>query len=231
MPSAQGYKTSYPELPFTIPPPPPNALAFTDAIKILSAYPDKIGKAVFALMVAEARKNETRTAFLSPGGNNFGGIQTDAGRWGAPGITGQYAKVDSGGKLRSFAIFPTAEAFLNFTANRVEAKGFDGTDGKQWTKTYINKWWSPVNKAQFVEGTQTFNNKLAIYNAASKIYDQVKNTLPQPSIINAIVSNPTGTPAIKKKRRRVIIGASLLALAIGGGVWYYRRRKRKNVNQ
>ena len=58
-------------------------------------------------------------------------------------------------------------------ANRIKGKGFDGNDKDQWTSTYINSWWSPADKNKYTKGTETYNNKLAIYNTAIKKYNSV----------------------------------------------------------
>jgi hypothetical protein len=169
---ATNYKTSYPELPFTDPPPPSNKLPYKTAVNYLNTkYGSDLGKAVFAIMVAEASKSGK--SFNSAGGYNYAGVQTDSGRWGAPGIIGQYSRIDSGGNRRSFAIFANDESFLDFMANRVKAKGFSGSDPDKWTSTYINSWWSPVAKAQYTKGSQTYNSKLSIYNTASSEFNSL----------------------------------------------------------
>jgi hypothetical protein len=166
------YKTSYPELPFTEPIPPPDVLPFNLAVRYLkSKYGDDLGKAVFAVLFAEASRNKDRTAFVSAGGHNYAGVQTDSGRWGATGIIGQYSRIDSGNNRRSFAIFSSGEAFLDFMADRVRKKGFSGFNGDIWTAVYINSWWSPAEKANYTKGTETYKNKLAIYISAMKRFN------------------------------------------------------------
>jgi len=164
-------QTSYPELPFTVPPPPSNLLTFKAAKQYLTQkYNEGLAKAVFAILVAEAAKNADRTAFVSAGGYNYAGVQTDVGRWGAPGIIGQYERVDSAKTIRSFAIFQSNETFLDFLANRVKAKNISGVNGDTWTAGYINNWWSPKDKANYTKGTSVYNSKLAIYNTAMNLY-------------------------------------------------------------
>lgn len=164
-------KTSYPEFPFTIPPP-SNTLTFKDATNYLNKkYGKALGKSIFAILFAEARKEGE--SFKSAGGYNYAGVQTDSGRWGAPGIIGQFSRIDSGGDTRSFAIFANNESFLDFMANRVKAKGINATSSDEWTTSYINKWWSPAAKASYTKGTAVYNNKVAIYNSASKRYDNL----------------------------------------------------------
>jgi len=165
-------KTAYPELPFTTPPPPSNVLTFKDATKYLNTkYGKTLGESVFAVLFAEARHDGD--SFKSAGGYNYGGVQTDAGRWGAPGIIGQYSRVDSGGVTRSFAIFKDNESFLDFMANRISKKGILATTPDTWVTNYINKWWSPAAKSSYTKGTSTYNSKLAIYNSAAKRYDKL----------------------------------------------------------
>ena len=165
-------KTAYPEFPFTTPPPPSNTLTFKDAVKYLNdKYGKVLGTSVFAVLFAEARHEED--FFKSAGGYNYGGVQTDVGRWGAPGIIGQYSRVDSGGVTRSFAIFKDNESFLDFMANRISKKGILATTPDIWVTNYINKWWSPAAKASYTKGTSTYNSKLAIYNSAAKRYDKL----------------------------------------------------------
>jgi len=139
------------------------------ATYLKTKYPD-VGKATFAVMIAEARTAGDN--FRSAGGNNFGGVQTDAGVWGFGNFDGQFCRRDSTGQLRMFASFPTPEAFLDFLANRVKAKGFTSTSGDVWTSVYIDRWWSPREKASYVKGSTVFNNKLSIFNRASRLYDQ-----------------------------------------------------------
>jgi hypothetical protein len=165
-------KTAYPELPFTTPPPPSNVLTFKDATKYLNTkYGKTLGESVFAVLFAEARHDVD--SFKSAGGYNYGGVQTDAGRWGTPGIIGQYSRVDSGGVTRSFAIFKDNESFLDFMANRISKKGILATTPDIWVTNYINKWWSPAAKSSYTKGTPTYNSKLAIYNSAAKRYNNL----------------------------------------------------------
>jgi hypothetical protein len=167
---ADGCSTRYPELKFTNPRPASNTLSYKDAVNYLrKKYGDNLGKAVFAVLFAEARKSGE--AFVSAGGFNYAGVQTDSGRWSAQGIVGQYCRVDSGGVKRAFAIFESNESFLDFMASRVKAKGLSGTNADIWAQNYINKWWSPAAKASYTKGTPTYNGKVAIFNSALKRYN------------------------------------------------------------
>ena len=168
-----GIKSSYPELPLIAPPPTPNLLPYQEATSILNRITDpSTAKAVFAVLFAEASKKGE--AFSSAGGYNYAGVQTDAGKWGGNSgsfIKARYVRPDAE-RPREFAVFEDNEAFLNFMANRIRSKGFDGNDGDSWTTTYINKWWSPAQKAEYTKGTTKFNQKLNIYNSAIKRYNQ-----------------------------------------------------------
>lgn len=166
-------KTAYPDLPFTDPRPGTDKLPYSTAIQYLKTkHGDSLAKAVFAILFAEASKSDGK--FNSAGGHNYAGVQTDNAKWGAPGIIGQYCRVDSGGVSRAFAIFESHETFLDFMANRVKAKGFSGDNGDSWVVTYINKWWSPAKKAEYsAKGSEKYNAKLAIYNSAIKRFNNV----------------------------------------------------------
>jgi hypothetical protein len=165
-------QTSYPELPFTSPPPPPTTLSFKKAVSYLNKkYGKALGKSVFTIMFAEAR--HIGESFSSAGGYNYAGVQTDSGRWGAPGIVGQYRRIDSGGVDRAFAIFVNDESFLDFMANRVNKKGIVATSSDTWTTGYINKWWSPAAKSSYTKGTPDYSHKVAIYNSASRRYENL----------------------------------------------------------
>lgn len=164
--------TSYPELSFTTPPPPSNTLSFKDAVNYLNKkYGKTLGKSIFAVLFAEAR--HIGESFKSAGGYNYAGVQTDSGRWGAPGIIGQYNRIDSGGSNRAFAIFASNESFLDFMADRINKKGILAITPDIWTANYINKWWSPAAKSSYIKGTSTYSSKVAIYNSASKRYDNL----------------------------------------------------------
>jgi hypothetical protein len=168
--SVDGCMTKYPEFKFDDPRPRANILPYKDAVNYLKKkYGDDLGKAVFAVLFAEARKEGN--AFVSAGGFNYAGVQTDSGRWSAPGIIGQYCRVDSGGVKRAFAIFASNESFLDFMASRIKAKGLSGINADIWTQNYINKWWSPAAKASYTKGTPTYNSKVAIFNSALKRYN------------------------------------------------------------
>ena len=163
-------RSFYPNLPLIDPPPAPTLLPFADAKKKLLALTDQdTAKAVFAVLFAEA--SIKGQAFSSAGGHNYAGVQTDSGRWGIAGdtISGRFVRKDAI-RLREFAQFKNDDDFLKFMVNRIKSKGFTGSpDG--WVTTYINKWWSPIGKANYTKGTKVYNEKLAIFNSAMKRFN------------------------------------------------------------
>lgn len=169
--TATGCTTSYPDLPI-IPSVQSTTYPINSAAQYLKQNYPSTGKAIFAVIVAEAAK-AGRDNFISAGGNNFGGVQTDSGKWGFGTFVGQFCRRDSSNTLRMFAAFATPEAFLDFIANRLQAKGFNSNlTPDQWTELYINKWWSPSDKASYTKGTSTYNSKLSIYNSAANLYNR-----------------------------------------------------------
>ena len=166
--------TSYPELPIVDGK--PNFVSYEQSVHDLLNVTDECNaRAVFAIMIAEAAKG--KDSFKSAGGNNYSGVQTDAGRWGySKPIIGRFSKIDSGGKNREFAAFKNSAGFFDFMANRIKAKGFNGCNADQWTNNYIQKWWSPTKKNQYGPGSTKYNEKKAIYQSAMRIFDKYKNT-------------------------------------------------------
>ena len=72
-------------------------------------------------------------------------------------------------------------------ANRITGKGFDGLDADKWTRKYIDRWWSPADKAnlnpnnnvvdfnrQGKTGAQTYNTKRSFYTSAMTKYNQYR---------------------------------------------------------
>jgi hypothetical protein len=169
--TATGCQTSYPELTI-LPTVQTSTLSIKDTVTYLRANHPDVAKAVFAIIFAEAARSGPDN-FRSAGGNNFGGVQTDSGRWGFGTFAGQFCRRDSGGVLRMFAAFATPQAFLDFLANRVKAKGFSSSQTPdEWVAKYISSWWSPVAKETYTRGTTVYNSKLAIYNTAQRYYNQ-----------------------------------------------------------
>ena len=171
--SVDGCRTAYPELPFqdyTV-----TYMTYSEAVTYLkSKYGDDLGKAIFGVLWAESAKSkDVANSFVSAGQYNYAGVQTDNARWGIEGlIIGQFCRVDSGNKTRAFASFENNEKFLDFMASRIKAKGFT-SNPDNWVTVYINKWWSPKAKAEYTIGTEKYNQKLAIFNAAVKKFDGI----------------------------------------------------------
>jgi hypothetical protein len=171
--NSEDITTSYPEVPLLDPPPPTNLLPYEEAVRILKSITSlSLAKAVFAVMIAETRKQGN--AFSSAGGYNYAGVQTDTGKWGTSVdkyIIGRFRRRDAK-RVREFAAFNSHRDFLEFMVNRIGAKGFDGEDGDSWTSSYICKWWWPSKCSEYKKGTTDYNNKLAIYNTAMRIFNQ-----------------------------------------------------------
>jgi hypothetical protein len=171
--NSEDITTSYPEVPLLDPPPPTNLLPYEEAVRILKSITSlSLAKAVFAVMIAETRKQGN--AFSSAGGYNYAGVQTDTGRWGTSVdkyIIGRFRRRDAK-RVREFAAFNSHRDFLEFMINRIGAKGFDGENGDKWTSSYICNWWWPAKCSEYKKGTTDYNNKLAIYNTAMRIFNQ-----------------------------------------------------------
>jgi hypothetical protein len=168
-------KTAYPELPL-VDPKKITSVNAEQAVHILLKLTDECtARAVFAIIWAEARRKGEN--FTSAGHYNYSGVQTDGSRWGysAP-IVGRFWKIDSGGNNREFAAFANNEGFFDFMINRIKAKKFNGCNAEQWTNTYIQNWWSPQAKKQYVPGTEKFNQKKSIFNTANRKFDAYKLT-------------------------------------------------------
>ena len=180
--------SKYPELPL-LPIPPSNLLPFNEAVETLNTITTpSIAKATFAILYAEASKRGTN--FSSAGGHNYAGVQTDNARWGGGAsnfISARFQRIDSGGVAREFASFNSNKEFLQFMANRITGKGFDGLDADKWTRKYIDRWWSPADKAnlnpnnnvvdfnrQGKTGAQTYNTKRSFYTSAMTKYNQYR---------------------------------------------------------
>jgi len=205
-------KSAYPELPLVSPQ--PTNVGLEESAHILLGLSDEcLARAVFAIMYAEASKTKDKTSFRSAGNYNYSGIQTDTSRWNySEPIINRFQRVDSGGVFREFAGFKNNEGFFDFMTNRIKAKGFDGCNADNWTQTYIQKWWSPKDKAQFVKGTKKYNDKKAIYESAMIKFDKYKNTY---------------TGASKKKTKFELTTALMISLVIVAGYVLYKKLKRK----
>lgn len=150
---------------------PPNLLSFSDAAKYLNkTYGYNLGLSVYAVMTAEARKKGSN--FSSAGGYNYGGVQTDAGKWGSfAKFSGQFCKRDAV-RYRMFAAFDSNTDFLDFMASRLKLKKFTGVGGSAWVERYLNSWVFYNLEKQDASKYKTLSpQKLAIWKTAKKSYD------------------------------------------------------------
>lgn len=170
-------KTAYPELPL-ISSPKSTQVGLKESAHILLGLTDEcLARAVFGVMYAEASKTADRQSFRSAGNYNYSGIQTDTSRWQySDPIVNRFVRIDSGGSTREFAGFKNNEGFFDFMVNRIKAKGFDGCNADNWTQTYIQKWWSPKEKAEYVKGTKKYNDKKSIFESAMIKFDEYKKS-------------------------------------------------------
>ena len=174
-PQQQGeIKSSYPELPL-VSVPPSTSFPYKDAkTKLLSFTDADTAKSVFAIIWAESSKSGG--AFVSAGGHNYSGVQTDAGRWGTVGniIVGRFQRVDGSGRLREFAQFSNDDDFLSFMVNRAKAKNFTATDGQKWVERYLNSWvYSNLQGQDPAKYASVFPEKLSIFNTAISRYNSI----------------------------------------------------------
>jgi hypothetical protein len=176
--SPTGCNTAFPDLPFTIPAPPIEQMPYAFAVNYLKQNTtEQAARAIFAVIYAETRKYSD--GFKSAGQYNYAGVQTDSGRWGKcnPFIIGQYCKVDnvqadgSGGDTRTFAMFNSKEAFLDFMICKLgpSDRNFDGSNVDAWVRSYVCKW--IYGSCDGIPQSK-FDEKRSIYNSAMKIYNQ-----------------------------------------------------------
>ncbi len=167
-------RTSYPELD-KIKAPKLDLLPFNEAITTLNQLTDdKFARAAFAVILAEAKLQGKN--FVSAGGHNYAGIQTDSGPWPrieSKFISKRFQKIDVGGVYREFAYFEDNSDFLKFMANVIPRKfqNFDGKNSNEWVKIYIQKWWNPPNAFKINEGSDQFKNKKNIFERANILYE------------------------------------------------------------
>lgn len=152
----------------------PTLLSFKAAVQYLnSKYDAAIAKAVFVVLGAES-SHKDGVNFSSAGHYNYGGVQTDSGKW--PGMdhlfVGQFCRKDSV-KYRMFAAFENNEGFLDFMCGKLTAKGFaDQAGADHWTERYINNWWfKDLKRKDPNKYNEVFPKKKAIYETWSKKYD------------------------------------------------------------
>jgi hypothetical protein len=172
-PTGASCKTSYPELKWS-PKPAATFLSYSDAIKYMSgtSYSEDIIRSVFYILWAEASKSNN--SFRSPGAYNYTGVQTDSGRWGAPGIIGQYCIKDGSGRYRAFAMFENNNKFLDFMLNRVKSKGFTASSPEAWARIYLNKWvYSNLEGRDKAAFDAKYPGKVAIGKTAKNQFDKI----------------------------------------------------------
>jgi uncharacterized protein YcbK (DUF882 family) len=164
-------KTNYSEIPITDKPN-QNEMSFEYAVSYLKTnYDENTAKSVFAVMFAESSKDSTKQVFKSPGGYNYGGVQTDSGTWGYSNFTSQFPTKDAKG-CRMFAGFQSNDAFLDFMANRLKSKDFDGSNKEEWTDSYLNNWvFKNLEGQNPNEFAKLKPQKEAIYSSAMKRYN------------------------------------------------------------
>jgi len=166
-------KTSYPEFKWS-PKPAATLLSYSDAITYMSgtSYSEDIIRSVFYILWAEASKSDN--SFRSPGAYNYTGTQTDSGRWGAPGIIGQYCIKDGSGRYRAFAMFENNNKFLDFMLNRVKSKGFTASSPETWARIYLNKWvYSNLEGKDKATFDAKYPSKVAIGKTAKAKFDKL----------------------------------------------------------
>lgn len=186
--TSPGVKTSYKNLP---------TYTFTRSIVTREYFADKLkamvtdGKltkdqaiGVLAIILSEARIDGDKVKGFN---NNFGGIQTDSGRWGGPLdklIIGNVFVRDNrqddghGGDMRAFAVFKTPDDFLEFKADSIKKKQLyvGGTPHKvykkeisnvgDWVYAYYQEWVRGAAETP-TEGFKT--NHAYIYKRAEKL--------------------------------------------------------------
>jgi len=175
---ATNCKTSYPEFSFTEPRPSSQPMTYKFLKDYLKSKVNNeiLRKSIFAIFVNESSRNSKKQIFNSAGDYNFTGIQTDSGRWGVSGISGQFCRRDSGGNLRAFAIFNSREEMIDFMISRATAKGFGSTDtADKFARLYLNTWvYLNLEKQNLSKFNQLFPVKKSIYNTAIREYNNTQ---------------------------------------------------------
>jgi hypothetical protein len=170
--SANGCTTKYPDLPIF----PTFTKTYTSysELKALAKkyYGDTaLAKNIFITVYQESGKENN--SFRSAGYYNMAGVQVDNSKWGG-GVSkyfiGQFCRVDSGGNRRMFGAFENADGFVQFTGDRLKAKGFESiTTAEAYAKRYLNTW---VYQDLETRDPATYNSlypqKVDIYKGAEK---------------------------------------------------------------
>ena len=170
-------KTSYPEFSFTEPRPSSQPMTYKFLKDYLKSKVNNeiLRKNIFAIFVNEASRKKQIETFFSAGDYNFTGIQTDSGRWGISGISGQFCAKDRK-RLRAFAIFNSREDMIDFMINRTTAKGFGSADtADKFARLYLNTWvYLNLESRDPTLFNQLKPAKIANYNTAIREYNNTQ---------------------------------------------------------
>jgi hypothetical protein len=147
--------------------------------KIKSGLNKNVAIAVLAKAISEQGAGDQLKGF----NNNFFGVQTDGSRWNSQydnDITGTVNVVDSGGRLRGFAVFATWEIGAEFAVSNIERRGVyvggtttfitKGTKvntATDWVKVYYKEW--VTGDASREPSQDIINSRLSMYNEAVKL--------------------------------------------------------------
>jgi hypothetical protein len=142
-------KSAYPSLPVV--PYVRTYISDDEVMRILKPNFEKlVALAVFAIMKNEQGEGDRFRGF----NNNYGGVQTDSGKWSNDSvITGRLCLKDGGGEYREFASFNNADESIKFKATKI--KNFGIYIGGTPTRFKDNPW---------------VNQKLPYVNAVSTTY-------------------------------------------------------------
>lgn len=175
--------TKFPEVPFLDPAPSGNTWLFKDAKKTINSLVSDVNfaKTIFAMIWMESTKINSKDpntgAFISAGGHNYTGTQTDNARWGKgnPFIIGRFIKNDANGP-REFAAFSSNESQIEFLKAVLVPKGFDkAKNANEWAERYLNSWnflnLSTNNKPEY---DRLFPGKKDVYVTAINMWNQLK---------------------------------------------------------
>jgi hypothetical protein len=181
-------KTAYSELPII--PYVRTYISDDEAMRILKPnFSKEVALAVFAIMKNEQGEGDRFRGF----NNNYGGVQTDSGRWSNSNvITGRLCLKDGGGEFREFASFNTAEESIKFKATKIKGFGIyiGGTPTRFDDNPWVDKKLPYVNAVSTTYGyewirssagiadgrwqQQPFLDKMAgFYKKAEQVYNRV----------------------------------------------------------
>lgn len=234
--------TRYPELPKLSPPPPGSLLnSIYAGNKLLELTDPETAKAVFIIIGAETSKSGNKNtpltySFRSAGGHNYTGIQTDCGRWSAPGIVARFCRND-GTKDREFAAFPGDNEFLSFMVDRAKAKGFRGSNADAWTERYLNDWvYKDLRGKNPTLYNQLYPEKKRIYNTYAPLFDKVTTGQNQIAYKSGAVQKSPDSSYQGIVKKKAEPGKSLFAgvpgviayLSLAGLIFFFFKKKKKS---